>query len=82
MSIAELTIGEAPISAQIGENREQYRVVVQGTLGSLEITTDTPSLNITAAQFGSVGSGPATVEVRQIGDLVASRPARAMITID
>jgi hypothetical protein len=70
------------VDAPLGENREQYRVVVQGTLGSLEITTDTPSLNITAAQFGSVGSGPATVEVRQIGDLVASRPARAMITID
>jgi hypothetical protein len=69
------------VDAPLGETREQYRITVEGTLGSLELTSDQPTAVIAAADLVQVGSGPATIEVRQIGDLGASRPATSTITI-
>jgi hypothetical protein len=64
------------IDAPLGEATEQYRVTVAGPLHSVELPTSVPSLIIPADVVASLGSGPATAEVRQIGDVAASRPAQ------
>ncbi|HEX6072724.1 MAG TPA: phage tail protein [Sphingomicrobium sp.] len=69
------------IDAPLGENREEYRVTIGGPLGSFERTSSQPELTVTATELASVGSGAATVEVRQIGDWGASRPAHVEILI-
>lgn len=69
------------IDAPLGESREEYRVTVIGSLGSLERGAGTPELTIAAADLAAVGSGQATIEVRQIGDWAASRPAQRTIII-
>jgi hypothetical protein len=69
------------IDAPLGESREQYRVTVTGPLGSIELLSDAPEATIPAADLARVGSGPATVEVRQIGDGAASRPAQCNVVI-
>ena len=40
-----------------------------------------PALTIAASDLAAIGSGPAQVEVRQIGDFAASRPAQASINL-
>ena len=69
------------IDAPLGESREAYRVTVSGSLGFVELETNTPQATISASALVSVGPGDASVEVRQIGDLAASRPAQLTITI-
>jgi hypothetical protein len=69
------------IDAPLGESREAYRVTVAGPLGSIELETGTPEAIIIESALASVGSGEALVEVRQIGDFAASRPARQTIII-
>lgn len=71
----------APIDAPLGESREEYRVVVTGPLGSIDLQTATPGLTIGAPDLAVVGSGEASIEVRQIGDFAASRAAQVTITI-
>ncbi|MFL6722255.1 MAG: phage tail protein [Sphingomonas sp.] len=63
------------IDAPLGEETEQYALRVTGSLSSLELFSDHPALTIPAANVAALGAGPAAVEVRQIGDLGASRPA-------
>jgi hypothetical protein len=63
------------IDAPLGETREQYRVAVTGSSGSIELDLDQPLAAVAAALVDTLGVGPATVEVRQIGDRGASRPA-------
>jgi hypothetical protein len=69
------------IDAPLGESREAYRVTVTGPLASIELETGTPGAAILAASLASVGLGAASVEVRQIGDFAASRPALQTIII-
>jgi hypothetical protein len=69
------------VDVPLGEAREQYRVAVIGPAGALEITTDQPSLTITAAELAPLGAGLATVEVRQVGDWAASPPVRITINL-
>lgn len=69
------------IDAPIGEAREQYRVTVSGVTASLEVETGQPSLTIAAAMLAGVGTGPAVIEIRQIGDWAASRPAGLTLTL-
>lgn len=68
------------IDAPIGETVEQYRVTVATGAASLDLAAAQPSIVIPASALGPLGSGSATVEVRQIGDWGAS-PA-AQINID
>jgi hypothetical protein len=69
------------IDAPLGEAREQYQVDLTGSAGTIEFIVDQPSLTVAAADLESLGSGPATIVVRQIGDLAASRPAQLSITL-
>jgi len=63
------------IDAPLGEIREQYRVAVTGSSGSIELDLDQPLAALAGALVDTLGLGPATVEVQQIGDRGASRPA-------
>lgn len=63
------------IDAPVGESSEQYQVTVIGPEGSIEYSAAAPNLEIAAADLAGVGSGQVTLEVRQIGDAAASRPA-------
>lgn len=71
----------APVDAPLGEMREQYRVNINGAGGSIELLADVPNLTIAANDLSPLGSGVATVDVRQIGDLAISPPARLSIAI-
>lgn len=68
------------IDAPLGEVREQYRVEITGTSASVEQYAEQPLATVGAATVAMLGSGLAIIEVRQIGDLAASRPAS--LTID
>lgn len=69
------------VDAPLGELREQYQVDVTGSAGTMEFIVEQPSLTISSADLASLGGGPATIEVRQIGDLAASRPVQLGITL-
>jgi hypothetical protein len=69
------------IDAPLGESREEYRVDISGASGSVSLTCDEPTVTVSAADLASLGSGAAQIEVRQIGDLAASRPALLSITL-
>jgi len=56
-------------------------VTILGPLASAEFTCGEPALTIAASDLAAIGSGPAQVEVRQIGDFAASRPAQASINL-
>jgi hypothetical protein len=69
------------VDVPVGEAREQYRVSVSGAASAIEITCDQPNATIAAAQLSALGSGSATVEVRQVGDWAASPAAQATINL-
>jgi hypothetical protein len=69
------------IDAPLGESREQYRVTISGTAGELDVVADQAALTVAAADLGALGSGAATIEVRQLGDWAASRPAQVTINL-
>ena len=68
------------VDAPLGELREQYRVDINGPQCSTELLSDQPSLTIAASELAVLGSGAATIEVRQIGDLAVSPAAQLSIT--
>jgi hypothetical protein len=69
------------IDAPLGEAREQYRVVISGSQDGLESSVDEPAIVIADAVLSDLGIGPALIEVRQVGDLTASRPAQISINL-
>jgi hypothetical protein len=69
------------VDVPLGESREQYRVSVAGPAGTIEIGCETPSLVIGTATLSSLGTGTATIDVRQLGDWAASPPARISINL-
>ena len=69
------------VDAPLGESREQYRVSISGSAGDLELTTEEPTLVLPAADVALLGVGPATLQVRQVGDWAASRPAQLTINL-
>lgn len=70
------------IDAPLGEARELYRVSVTGSAASAAFDCVSPDLVINAADLAPLGSGPAMVEVRQVGDRAVSRPASLPITLN
>lgn len=60
----------------MGEAHEQYRVTLSGTVSTAELLSGEPVLTVPAASLAAVGGGAVTAEVRQVGDLAASRPAQ------
>jgi hypothetical protein len=69
------------IDAPLGEASEAYRVTINGPAGTLDLPTSQPALNVSAADMAALGSGAATIQVRQIGEVAASRPAEITLTI-
>ena len=69
------------IDAPLGETTEQYRVVITGTAGASELTSNAPDLAISGELVASLGLGPVTIEVRQIGDFGTSRPTQISINM-
>jgi hypothetical protein len=69
------------VDVPLGESRELYRLVLSGSAGSIEIEADEPEATIAAGELATVGTGAVSIEVRQIGDWAASRPAVLTIAI-
>jgi hypothetical protein len=69
------------IDAPLGEGREQYRVVISGSQEGVESIVDEPAIIIADADLNRLGPGPALIDVRQVGDLTASRPAQISINL-
>ena len=69
------------IDAPIGEGVEQYRVTITIGAASLDLAASQESLVIPASALTTLGSGSATVEVRQLGDWGASLPAQINIDL-
>ncbi len=69
------------IDASLGESAEQYRVTVNSGAGRVEASSAMPQIVISAADLVGAGTGAATVDVRQIGDFAASRPATLSIIL-
>jgi hypothetical protein len=69
------------VDVPIGETQESYSVRVEGTTGTLLQDCGSPTLTIPAAELSAVGSGPAIIAVRQVGDWAASVPAEISIIL-
>jgi hypothetical protein len=69
------------VDAPIGEAREQYSVTVAGASSGLELVSAAPNAVIAAADLVPLGSGPAVIGVRQIGDWAASRLTQLSIDL-
>jgi hypothetical protein len=59
----------------IGEARESYRVQLTGAGGSISIETSAAQAHADAEAVASLGAGPISVSVVQIGDRALSRAA-------
>jgi len=73
--------GVDEVDVPLGEAIELYRVSIAAAGGSLELEAAQQSLRIAAAQVAELGLGAVTIQVRQVGDFAASRPAECSITI-
>lgn len=69
------------VDAPLGEATEQYRVLITGAAGTLEVLAGQPSLTIASSELAAVGTGAAGIEVRQIGDFAMSHPAQINVSI-
>ena len=69
------------VDAPIGESREQYSVSISSTASSLDYVADQPGLAVSAAELAPLAAGAASIEVRQLGDFAASRPAQLTIQL-
>jgi len=69
------------IDMPLGERVELYRVTLIGSLGSVEAEAGQTELQFPAAQVAAVGLGPASIQVRQVGDAALSRAAEISFTI-
>lgn len=67
------------VDAPLGCAMERYRVDIDGDAASLSLETDDPELILDAGQAASLGAGPVTITVRQVGDFAASRPTSIQI---
>jgi hypothetical protein len=69
------------VDAPLGESREAYRVSIVGPSDTFDVECDTSSFLIPRAALLPTGLGPATVQVRQIGDWNVSHAAEAAVTL-
>jgi hypothetical protein len=69
------------VDAPLGEAREQYRVSLNGSIGTIELLSEQPAVTMAATTVATVGVGEANIQVRQIGDLAASHPAELTVTL-
>ena len=69
------------IDAPIGETKEEYSVTIEGVSGTLVRDCGSTTLTIPAAELSAAGPGPATIDVRQVGDWAASPPTAVSINL-
>jgi hypothetical protein len=69
------------IDAPLAERVEQYRIAITGSAGSADLISDQQTLLVPAATVAGLGTGLAAIEVRQVGDLSASRSAQLSINL-
>jgi hypothetical protein len=69
------------VDAPIGETREQYAITISAGDTTLELTSEQPALVVSALDLEPLGTAEASVEVRQVGDSAASRPAQLTINL-
>jgi hypothetical protein len=69
------------VDAPLSEGVERYIVAIEGPVGIIERDCVSAALVVSESDLGAIGTGAATVRVRQIGDWAASPPAEISITI-
>jgi hypothetical protein len=69
------------VDSPLGEGIEQYRVMLTGTAGSIELTTGQPDLTVLSGDLVPLGPGTAIIQVTQIGDFASSRLAQLSISL-
>ncbi len=69
------------VDAPLGEALEQYRVTIAGSLSTFETLTAEPGFALSVESVVALGTGPAMIEVRQVGDFAASRPAQLNLNL-
>ena len=69
------------MDAPLGEAAERYEIVVLGVSGAFECEATSAAVTILSAELAALGSGPATITIRQIGDWAGSRPAGTVINL-
>jgi hypothetical protein len=69
------------VDAPLSEGVERYIVAIEGPAGIIERDCVSAALVVSESDLGAIGTGAATVRVRQIGDWAASPPAEISITI-
>jgi hypothetical protein len=69
------------VDVPLGEASERYRIKITGTAGSIELSSEVSELVVDASALASIGPGPATIQVVQVGDFLASRPEELDIII-
>ena len=69
------------VDAPLGESRELYSITISSAAASLDLTSEQQSLLVAASDLAPLGAGAATVELRQLGDWAASRPAQLTIEL-
>jgi hypothetical protein len=68
------------LDAPLGETVELYRVQIAGTAGELSFDTMEPRLMLGSDHLAVLGSGEATIEIKQVGDYALSRPLGITLT--
>ena len=67
------------LDAPLGESTERYRMKLDGPVGSIVLETTAAVGTIPSSQLASLGTGPLSLSVVQVGDYAESRPATAII---
>lgn len=57
-----------------------FRLRVSGPLATIERDTDESQIELSSLEMSALGSGPITVDIRQIGSLALSRPSSIVIS--
>lgn len=63
------------VDAPLGETLERYRLTVTSASASVEQIATQPSADVPLADLATLGAGPWTISVRQLGDYVSSDAA-------
>lgn len=69
------------VDAPLGETAEQYRVMITGAAGVIELTTNQPSLTVAGGELAAIGTGVVTIQVVQTGDFAASHPTQISFSL-
>ena len=69
------------LDAPLSETVELYRVEISGTASELSFDTVEPRLVVGSDSLAVLGSGEATIEIKQVGDYGLSRPLGITLTL-